>query len=169
MSKTLTSLVAEVAEIETKIIESNGEITPEIETLLCLNTKELSSKVDNYVGLIQKMEQCEAYYYEKAQFFLTLAKAFDGVKTSCNERMLQALKDLGKDEIKGTDYKFKIYKSPPKLVIDDKEKIPEQFLVIKTDVLIDNAALKTELKSGKPMEGAHLESGHYIKILGNKA
>lgn len=166
-NKPLMALVNEAAEIENRIIESNGELTPEIEALLYLNTNELSQKVDNYVGLMKKMELTASYYKDKAQFFLKLANTFDKVHDSCCERMLQALKTLGTDEIKGHDYKFKIYKSPPKLIIDDKEAIPEQYLIINTNVDIDKDALKSQLKNGA-VSGAHLESGSYVKILANK-
>lgn len=54
-------------------------------------------------------------------------------------------------------------KTPPKVVIDDQNKIPGQYLKLIQTVKVDKVKLKEDLKNGK-VEGAHLETSKKVYV-----
>lgn len=56
---TLFELTAEMAAIEDALIESGGELTPELEQALAENEKSLAKKVDDYAAIIAKFSYTE--------------------------------------------------------------------------------------------------------------
>lgn len=70
---------------------------------------------------------------------------------------------LGVRELRGRAYGFKIVKNPPRVVVDDFEKIPAQFIREKTIRTPALAELAVALKNGELVPGVHLEQGERIE------
>ena len=79
------------------------------------------------------------------------------------QRVYNAMKSTKKEKFKTTLFSFSIKKNPPKLVIDDRTKIPKKYL-IPQPAKIDNAALKADLSEGKKCKYAHIEQGESLTI-----
>ena len=56
-----------------------------------------------------------------------------------------------------------IRKNPPSVTIDDQSKIPDRFIRTITEVSVDKAALREELKI-REVPGARLEAGERLEI-----
>ena len=59
--------------------------------------------------------------------------------------------------------KLKIQNNPPKIVIDNPDKVPAQFKTVETTVKIDKAAIKKTIKN-KHVDGVHIEQGTSLRI-----
>lgn len=71
-------------------------------------------------------------------------------------------------EINANDMTFsaKIKKNPPRLIIDDAGKIPNELYIYHEapPPSVDNAAVKAKLSAGEEVEGARLEQGIRLDI-----
>ncbi len=61
----------------------------------------------------------------------------------------------GISEIKGPEFVIKLRRSPPKVVIDNEEMIPQSYLDYRPK--INKTAIKNAINEGVEVEGAHLE------------
>ncbi len=55
-------IVNEAMQIEQMLMESGGEITPEIDQALAVNSNSLVEKVDSYHHIIERFEALEGHY-----------------------------------------------------------------------------------------------------------
>lgn len=87
------------------------------------------------------------------------------------DRLMESLKNgliaAGKPKFKTDLFSFSVQKNPPKVVIDDPDRIPEGFLIPQPPK-VDTASIKESLKSvdaGQMWEGiCHLEQGESLRI-----
>ena len=74
----------------------------------------------------------------------------------------KAMIDTGKRKFKTALFGFNIQKNPASVVIDQEDKIPEEYW-IKQDPKLDKALLKKWLKDN-PEDFAHLEQSEGLRI-----
>lgn len=87
------------------------------------------------------------------------------------DRMMESLKNgliaAGKPKFKTDLFSFSVQKNPPRVVIDDPDRIPKGFLIPQPPK-VDTASIKESLKSvdaAEMWEGvAHLEQGESLRI-----
>ena len=165
-NKSLVTIVNESASIEAMLIESGGELTDEIQNFLAVNSTELATKVDGYHMIIDRFDSLKKYYAEKAEFFKIISGQCDNASKRLKENIKFAMLELGVDEIKGHDMRFKLSQGAGKLVVDDEEMIPVEFKVEKITTEIKNSELKEALKKG-PIVGAHIEPTQSVRAYAN--
>jgi hypothetical protein len=156
-NESLPSLVSEALEITNAIIESGGEVTPELEARLNCNEVALAQKVDAYVMMSERLEQEEAYWKAKASEFSAIAKGFVQARERLKNNIKFAMNTLGTDEIHGGAYRYKLTKSAPKLVIQDEKQLPDEFMQTIVEKIPDKDKLLVALKDGFEIPGATLE------------
>lgn len=161
-TKSLMTLVSESAALEAALIQSNGEVTPEIEALLAVKDLHLPEKVDNYALIIDRMDVVSAFYKAKAEEFLRLAKAASNVVDRCEDNLKVAMESMHTDEIQGHDVKYRLVQSNPKCVITDEAAVDAGYKVTETITTIDKKRLIEDLKMG-PVGGAKLERGMSLR------
>ncbi len=161
-NKSLIALVAGAADIERALIESNGEVTPDVEAMLAITEIHLPEKIDNYSLVIDRMESISEFYKAKAAEYVRLAKAASNVIARCESNLKIAMEAMHTDEILGHDVKYRLVKSNPKCVITDESKIDGAYKITETIVSVDKKRLIEDLKLG-PIEGAQLESGYSLR------
>lgn len=166
-SKSLMTLVAESSELENQLIQSGGEITPEIEALLEVKDLQLPDKVDNYGLVMDRMAMISEFYTQRAEMFLKMSKAADSVIDRCKSNLKLAMENLKTDEILGHDIKFKIVKSNPTVVIEDESKIDPAYTTTQTVVKIDKKRIGEDLKVGIEVAGAKLQQGSSLRQYAN--
>lgn len=163
-SKSLNELVLLSATIENALIESGGEISPDLEKMLEERDENLPKKVDNYAGLIERLEITKAFYKQKADNLLKIAKACDRVTEKLEDRIKNAIKTLDVPELQGEDYRFKLVKSQPSLKVTDESLVPDSLKVIKQETVLDKKEIIKCLKDGEIIPGVELEYGSHLRM-----
>ena len=128
---------------------------------------EIEYKADCYARVMAELEaQKAAVKVEKdrlAALESSLGKNIDRMKESLKTSMIAT----GKTKFKTDLFSFNIQKNPPRVVIDDPDRIPEGFLIPQPPK-VDTASIKESLKSidaGPMWEGiCHLEQGESLRI-----
>ena len=166
-SKSLRTIVSETAQLETMLIESNGEITPEIEAALSVKEINLPQKVDNYSMVIDRMESVSKFYYEKAKIFMQMSKSAESVSERCKANMKFAMQELKVTELVGNDIKFKLVKSNPAVVINDENEVDGSYKITKTTTSVDKKRIADDLKLGIPVKGAELQQNQSLRVYAN--
>lgn len=165
-NKSLFLIVNEAMQLEQMLMESGGEITPEIEKALMVNASELSNKVDGYQHIIERFGSLAEHYKQRAEFFKTISGQCKTAADRLRDNVKSAMIDLGVDEVKGADIRYKLSNTSGSLVIEDAEMIPVEFKkeIITTE--IDKKALKEALLTGE-VPGAKLEAGYSLRVFAN--
>lgn len=165
MSKSLAVIVSEASALETMLVESDGEITPDVEAFLAVNAAELQQKVDSYSLIMERLETLAGYYKNRSEFFAQVSKQCESARDRLESNIENAMKVLKTDEIAGQDVRFKLVKSNPSVVIENEKLIPAEYKKEKVTVSIDKKRLGEDLKIGD-VTGAKLESKEYLRTYG---
>ena len=182
----LYKLPDELREIQQAIEDNNGEITQEIEFMLeKYQQKEVSNFVQ-VVNLLEGYESAEKFLKEKKHMITELINEKRNTINRMKLFIMNSIKKLGKHKIENDALTISVVKSPPKVVIDDEELIPEEYkrvevvisasdlnklLVsgipyIEKDQSVDKTKIKDDLKDGVTISGARLEDSEHIRIRG---
>lgn len=167
-TSTLPALVANSQEISRQLLETQGELTPELETALAISEVELPAKIEGYVFTLEELEMREAYFKQKADYFSQIASTFANAQSFMKERLKIAAKDLGVNELVGIDHKFTFQNSKPSVIIEDESKIDQIYLREKIMKSIDKTKIGEDLKLGVPVPGAYLQENKTMKIAANR-
>jgi hypothetical protein len=165
--QTLMDLAAEANQLTQMLIECGGELTPELEARLDVNRELLFKKVDSYNFIMEQFEAQALLWKKRKDAMNAIQKRFESQVERLNDRIKLAMKEMGKDEIKGNLYRFKLVKSQPKLIIDDEATLPGQFKMIVQVTTTDKEKLKSALKDGFEIPGARLEETGALRIYEN--
>jgi len=167
MNKSLVTIISETANIEQMLVESGGEMTPDIESFLQINASELSLKVDGYSTILDRFEMLESFYEQQAEFYNKVAVQCENAAKRLKLNLIYAMNELGQSEIKGSEIRFKLTNSAGSLVINDPEMVPVEFKteVITTEIKKDE--VKAALKRGEKVEGAELKIAQSIRVFPN--
>ena len=71
---------------------------------------------------------------------------------------------LGFDDLKNEQIRLKIKKTPPKVIVENADLIPDAYKETQVAVLIRKSLIAEDLKNGRPVPGTHLESGTRLDI-----
>lgn len=164
--KTLSDIVFQVSEITNQIVESRGELSPELEAKLSEIDLSLARKVDSYSGVIERLDMEAEYWDRKAKEMKAIADSHKKLKESLRTRIKDAMRVMGKNEILGNDVRFKLVRSQPRLVIKDEKDIPAEFQVVSWE--IDREKLKRALVSEMKIPGAELEESYSLRTFAKK-
>jgi len=168
-NRSLSTIVHETARIEEMLIESGGELTPDIEHLLSVRDVQLPEKVDKYAAIIERFDLIEKYYRAKADQLLSIARASVAVSERCKENLKLAMKELNVTDLDGNDCRFKLSSSKPALVISDEDQVPREYWVTETITKIDKNKVKEDLALGVPVAGAKLQESYSLRKYAQKA
>lgn len=166
-NKTLALIVNEALILEKMLIESGGEVNPEIEKALAVNSQELALKVDGYVEIIERFESLEAYYKTRAEYFKDISSRCKKAVDRLKENIKYGMNELGIDEIKGVDMRLKVSQTSGSLKITDEEMIPVEFKKEEIKTVIDTKALKEAIAKGLEVKGAEIIPGFSLRAYAN--
>lgn len=166
----LTEYISRSAEIEQKLIESDGLITPEIENLLMVKDFKLPTEVDKGFNLVLKLEASADYYRKLADKFAKLYAgcniAIDRIKTNVKTAMIEN----NINELSGEMAKFNLRPTNPSLKIDNKDVIPPEYRdIIPATEEINKKRILQDLKLGVPVEGCSLTENKALFMTIKKA
>lgn len=163
----LPELVSKAMELNLSLVETGGELTPELEAALAVSEQALAQKVDSYVVIQEQLKAQEAIWSDKAAHFQMIADGFRKAHARLNENIKVAMKSLNADEMPGEDYRYKLVRGRPSLIIENPEKIPASFKMIVTDTLIDKEEVRQALTKGEVVEGCRLEDSFSLRRFAN--
>jgi hypothetical protein len=154
------------ARIEDLLIDSDGEIIPEIENLMNELTHvtgvSLAAKVDSIRGIVDSIlaqsevdEKYEAVYYRLKRGRREVARRLkDWVKFN----MIQS----GQTLLEGNHFTYKLVHSQPSLEIDET-RLPDAYFIEVRTLSPDRERILQELKDGIEVPGAKLIPTHALR------
>lgn len=157
MNTSLITLVKDHAEIETLVLEAEGELSPELDLILTQLESNIATKGDKYDLLISSFKRKADFYKAKAEEFNRAHKMLIAFIERLRDNLKKALPLLPNAEIKGEHAYFKLVKAGKKLVIDDESRLPSKYKITVSEVVPDKELIKSNLEDGITVEGAHLE------------
>lgn len=165
--ESLFELVSISHQIQQHLVESFGETTPEIEKALMLIAEKLPNKADGYKFIIDDLKAQAQTWNARAENLTRIARAFINHCDRLEYSLKMACVELGVEELRGNEYRWKLQNSPPSVVIDDEAKVPTNFKEIVQKTVTRKDLIRDALKSGSQVPGAHLEQGSHVRCYAN--
>ena len=169
--RSLHDIINDYQNLETKIIENNGEISDDLEQLLSDNNKDLINKLDNYEKFIRYLNNQADYLKNMELHYMKRRKVLEKSIIKLKDTLLNAIKITGETSIKTSEFNFAICKSEKWVVRHD---------ILDNDIkseLINNGLaeevfkpflnqIKAEYKNNdsKP-DWIEIEENEYIKVV----
>lgn len=141
---------------------------PDIDTQAITDTLEMIGgdieyKADGYAKIITQLsanvEVLAAEIKRLSDRKSAISKNIDKMKSM----LTYAMNSTGKTKFKTDFFSFNVQKNPPSLVVDDVEKIPQEYL-IPQEPKVDKKAITALIKSGETCDYAHLEQTEGVRI-----
>ena len=125
---------------------------------------EIENKAQSCAIFIKELQGKSMILKAEEERLTARRKAIENKVKRIKENLYNSMKLTGKIKFKIDLFSFNVQKSPARLVIDDKSKIPENYY-IEQEPKLDEAKLKADLKDGIEIKYAHLEQGEYVRII----
>ncbi len=155
MKKSIYQISKEAAEIISALEETEGELTPEMETALAINQSELQEKAINYAYAIKSMDDDVVSINEE----IKRLQAIKTAKTNASDRMKESVKNAmqlyGIEKLTSPTLTLSLRKSES-VEVDLVEGLSNDFKITKTTVSPDKIAIKQAIKQGERITGARL-------------
>jgi hypothetical protein len=163
MKLSLYEISQEHLKLVEALIESDGELSPELEASLTVNKQDLETKGVNY-GLIIKQVQGECEIIDKEIERLTaLKKARINSIDRLKNNLSSAMELFQVEKIESPVLKISFRKSES-VEIQNESQIEAKFINTKTVTTIDKTAIKEAIKKGEPVAGAILKQNKNIQF-----
>lgn len=133
----------------------------------CLQTIEadIAVKCENGIGLIRSLENLRDGMKAEAARLTDRQKIIDNRIRSIKEWYQRNLDAMGKSKVETMRGTMAVQNNPPALKITDEDKIPRCYLdLVPARYEVNKDAVKTALKAGEEVPGAHLEQGRSLRI-----
>lgn len=125
---------------------------------------EIEDKAENIVKLIRSIEaDIEALKEEGLKLF-NKRKSLENKRDNLKIYLESSLKAIGKQKVKGGIFTLSIQKNAPKLILEDLEGIPKEYINIETVKVANKDKIKQDLKAGIEINGAKLEQTESLRI-----
>lgn len=168
MKQTLGNLIEDAARLESMLIDSGGEISEELEAELKSWEENFEEKIDGYGVIMERFELSAEHWKRKASQMTQTARQLDNMVKRLKDRLRFGMTSLGRDEVTGDQYRFKLSKIAPKVVIEDESVIPSVCLEKEEKWKISKTKVKDMLLSGRHVPGAYLEDNYSLRRSINK-
>ena len=124
---------------------------------------ELEVKAENYAKIIRYMQGDAEILDKEAKRINAKKKTIENNINRLKDTLMNSMILTEKEKIKAVLFSFTVKSNPPKLIIDDLDRIPKKYKIPQPDK-IDEAGIKEYLKGNKKLAYAHLESGKSLLI-----
>ena len=151
----------ELQQAYTDILELDLE-EQDLESVLGSLQDSIKEKAENIAKVINQIE-AEGVAFDNEIKRLQAKKTASYTKVSkLKEYLSEGLQSMNIDKLQGELFKFSFRKSES-VVIDDEEKVPADFVIIKEVKTISKTEIKKAFKLGL-VEGCHLEVKQNLQI-----
>ena len=160
MDLSLYAITKEQQHLEELLIETGGELTPELEEALAITEQNFVTKAENYGKAILHYKQMVAAAKAETDRIKAIQKTCENAIARMEERLRDAMILFDKPKVEMATLKLSLRKSE-RVVIDDENNLPADCIVVKTEV--SKTEVKRHLKAGETI-GAHLEENQSLQI-----
>jgi hypothetical protein len=161
MKKSLYNITAEALELVSALEE--GELTPELETVLIINQNELQEKAINYGYAIKSMEDDVTAIAEEIKRLQAIKTAKNNAVDRMKESISNAMRLYGIEKISSPTLNLSFRKSET-VEVDLVEALSDDFKIVKTTVTADKIAIKQAIKQGENITGAWIKENFNLQI-----
>ena len=151
-------------EVELRIIEADGEITPDIEAQLDALEGEFERKAE-YIALLAREAKAEAVAVKQEEDRLAARrKAAQNRERRLKDYLLMSMQRLGVDKVEGQRAKVRVQDSPPSFRwMGEEDAIPEAYRVV--SVKPNLSLVKEGYKDmGTVPDGFTVEVGQQVRV-----
>lgn len=163
----LPELVRLSNELRLYLVESNGEISDEMAQGLAILETNLPTKCDSYKFVIDDMELETVKWKERADEFTRVSRGYKSFVERLKDNLKHAALAMGKTELFGNDYRWKLQNSKPSVVIENEELIPGKYKTVVQTFKIDKDQMLADLQAGIDIQGARLERSQHVRCYPN--
>ena len=157
---TLFNISQEQQRINYLLEESGGELTPEIQEAMEINSDNFLVKSENYGKTILHYKAMEQVVASEMDRLAKIKKTIQNTQDRLKESISGAMILFDKEKLEFDTIKLSFRKST-QLVISDNANIPSEFIKVKTEV--DKMALKEALKS-REIEGVSIQENLNLQV-----
>ena len=168
-SNTLNDIIKKFQYIESMLLESDGEISEDIEAQLIENESNLSSKLDGYQKFSTYLNGQVEYLKSVEEQYTKRRKTIENSIKRLRERMLNAMLVTGNDKIKTTEHNYSVSESE-KWIINNDVMNDEIKLGMIEDGLGENvfktklSEIKSKYKNDKVPDWIIIEKNKFLRI-----
>lgn len=148
--------------IESKLMESGGEITPEIMELIEIKDEILINRIDAYAHAIKRLESRSMELNELIGQYEKIETSIHNAAIKMKERVQFVLDSLEVNELQGREFKFAKQRGAPKTEVFDESLIPKRFFKITEH--LSKSDIAESLKKGETVPGARLVENYHLRI-----
>ena len=154
--QTLVEIIDTVNYIEKAIIESGGEIPPEIEKQLDKVSEDLQDKVDSYAYVMDVIGQKADFWKTKARTIQKTGSALEKTLERIKSQIKFAMSRGNLTEVKGQEVRFVLSRSKSHRLEIDLEDLPDSWKMEVTELIPDKDRIETALRNKEVVPGARL-------------
>lgn len=161
MIPSLFKITSEQVRINDMLMETGGELTPELEDALIINADNFQVKLENYATSIHRFDALEDAADAEIKRLTAIKKSAAGAKKRLKDTVAYAMEVFGYDKYDIGLHKYS-FRSSQAVNITDEVRIPNNY--IKVETKIDKEALRRDLKAGLVVEGAELITNRNLQL-----
>lgn len=164
MSLNLYQIENEYRSIAQRLMDADGELTPELEESLAINKDQLQVKSQGYAMVIKEAEYELQIIEGEIKRLLDLQDKRNALVSKLKERITDAMDLYEISEIVTPLIKISFRKSES-VEIDDLDLIPSEYKVIpEAKPRADKKAIKDAIKNGIDIQGAYIQQNKSLQI-----
>lgn len=145
------------------LIESGGEVTPELEQALQINKEELELKATNYAYFIKSLEDQNTSIDNEIKRLQAIKKTNSNLVERLEFNISNAMQIFEKDEIKTPTLKL-IFRKSESVECLDVNALDKEYKRIKVTEEADKTKIKEALKDGVFIPGCRLVTNKNLQI-----
>lgn len=148
------------------IDEHQGEVTPEVEQALAGVEESLDRDIDRYLYVINKLSADVQYYQDLEMQFGLRARRYAKTVEWLRDRVRAAMVSTRRTQAIGAMFSAYIRRGIERVVIDDLNKVPDEFKRTRVEVSPNKIAIKEYLEASdlKQCDFARLEETPMLVI-----
>lgn len=162
-NNTLLSMTETYNNLMTSIMKSGGELSEDVAKVLAEVEKDLPVKVDSYAFIQDKIKAEVEFWGDRNKQIESVLKGFKNFEDALKERLKIAMKTLGKTEVDGNEFKFKLQEGGNVLVVENEKAIPSEYFETVVTAVLKKKELMQDLEMGIEIDGASLSKPQYVK------
>ena len=170
-NKSIFQISKEFEQLELMLLDSGGELTPELEEALRINREELLEKTEAYTYILAKFNNKRELIASEIKRLEALTRFYRNQCKRLEDALLIALNQFGSiiDRRSGrkaieTPFHRITTRRSTQVKVEDHTVVPDEFKVEKREVSIDKKALKRAIEGGRDVPGAKLLTKQNLSI-----
>lgn len=145
-----------------EIFENQGELTPQQEQELYINSENLSVKTEGYLDLMQSLDSESSMLDMEIKRLQDMKKRNAKLYAFLESNLVNAVKTFGPIQ---TDFRKISIRHSQRLIVNDVHAVPGKYVTIKQEIKVNADALKQAIKDGeiKPTEDFYIQEMDNLK------